>query len=86
MRIISGSDVWQLHATHGLPLEDSLAKLASEQIVPSWDEFFVAARNDGANLRTLQARVSFAVKDAYGSAFHTEWGKRIDLLMQQVAA
>lgn len=63
--LVSGKAVWDLHATHGYPLEMSLADLADRRAVPEWDQLLLAAKADGTNIPRLLRRLDDAVADAY---------------------
>jgi alanyl-tRNA synthetase len=65
MTVIDGKIVWNLHATHGLPVEVSLELLARCGLVPSWDRLLTAAQADGTNIARLKSRLSDAIADAY---------------------
>jgi hypothetical protein len=81
---IDGKVVWDLHATHGLPIEFSIPIIALRGQVPTWESFFRAAKTDGANLRRLADRVAMAVKDSYPRDFALEVEKRLPLLLDYI--
>lgn len=51
--LISGYEFWALKATHGIPLDLIIDELFSKGIYPKWDEVFLAAKKDGANIDKL---------------------------------
>lgn len=60
-----GETAWQLHATHGVAIEDVLLGLAARGYQPTWFDLFAAASADGANLPRLRRRLAFAIREAY---------------------
>ena len=80
MRPFPGAALWKLQATHGLPLDMALVRLAQEGLVPTWLELFEAARKDGANLRRLHRAVQFFVTEAYGPPIAAAINSRLSLL------
>ena len=65
MKIIPGATLWQLKATHGLPLDMIMLKCAKEGFVPEWLGLLNAALKDGANMKTLCNELRFDIKEAY---------------------
>lgn len=63
-QLISGANVWQLHATHGFPLEISIPMLIDQrQQIPIWTELFDVAAKDGTSMRRLIDRVELLLGD-----------------------
>lgn len=65
MTVVDGAAIWSLHATHGFPIEFSLAALADRNAVPSWDRLMNAARADGVHMIRFMRRLEEAIMDAY---------------------
>ena len=59
MKVIDGKTIWQLKATHGLPLDMALMLCAKHGVVPSWDDLMKAALADGANMGRLVRELQF---------------------------
>lgn len=62
---IDGKTVWEIHATHGFPLELSIPELANRGFMVTWLELLIAAQKDGANIKTLIPRLISCAEDAY---------------------
>lgn len=62
--MVDSGEIWKLHATHGLRDEMSIMFMGMKGWTATWDQRFVAARRDGANLPVLARWVSEAVGDA----------------------
>ena len=65
MKPVDGAAIWQLKATHGLPLDFALANLADHEEVPTWDALVAAARKDGTNMKRFGRDLRAAIRDAY---------------------
>lgn len=83
---MDGRKVWEMHATHGLPLEVSLMELGRKGIMVTWLDLLEAASRDGADWCTLIPRLQFAVKEAYPEADADVINTRLDNILRQVKA
>ena len=72
MKTISGATLWQLKATHGLPLDMILLKCAQAGLTPEWLGLLDAARKDGANMKALCNELRFDIKEAYDAQAQRE--------------
>lgn len=63
--LIDGEKVWELSATHGFPLEFTLADLAAHNKIPTWDRLILAAKKDGTNLIRFLPKLKDMITDAY---------------------
>lgn len=64
-KLIDGTKVWEMHATHGFVIELAIPALANKGYIPTWDKLILAAAKDGANLRVLVNRLKGIVVDSY---------------------
>lgn len=78
---LSGFKFWELHATHGFTLELLLPELAKEGMIPIWHQIFIAAHNDGANLKRLCTRLVCAVEDSYPKEVAMAVAEKLPLLL-----
>ncbi len=78
--------VWKLHATHGLPVEMSIMFMGMKGWTATWDQRFVAAKRDGANLPVLARWVSEAVGNAYPPAFVEGFRARLPLWIEALSS
>jgi hypothetical protein len=62
--LIDGKLIWEMHATHGLPIEFCLVICQYKGLIPTWEPLLRAAHADGSNLRRLVDRIIAAVNDA----------------------
>ena len=65
MRLIDGAKIWELHATHGFPIEFSIPLLAERGYCPTWVELVREALKDGVNLPRLLGRLDSVIGDSY---------------------
>jgi hypothetical protein len=65
VRLVDGASIWSLKATHGLPLDFALGRLAQAGLVPTWDRLIEAARRDAVNISKLIRELQFFVREAY---------------------
>ena len=63
--LVDGAVVWQLHATHGLPLDVSIPILLARGDVLTWEPLLRAARADGADPVAVLDRCAAAVRDSH---------------------
>jgi hypothetical protein len=84
--VIDGAKVWEMHATHGLPLEVTLMELGRRDIMVSWHELLEAASRDGAGWDTLIPRLQFAVREAYPQALSEVINERLDDILRRLAS
>ena len=80
--LVDGARIWELHATHGFPLEMSIPMLADRGYVPTWDRLFAAAERDGANRDRLKRRIHETMGDAYDAETATEMRCRLTRLVK----
>jgi hypothetical protein len=80
MNTIGGDIVWRMKATHGLPLDFILARLAKEELIPTWDQLFAAAKADGTNLQKLSRELQFFVRETYPKHIADEINRRLPLM------
>jgi hypothetical protein len=64
-QLVDGKAVWQLHATHGFPLEMSIPMLADRHHIPTWEALFLAAYHDGVRPAAMVNRLREILSDAY---------------------
>ena len=69
MQTIDGARIWQIKATHGLPLDMAIQRCASRGFVPTWLELLDAAERDGANIPVLIRELQYCVTEAYEPDF-----------------
>lgn len=86
MKIIDGTQLWALHATHGFPLEVSVPMVGDHDAVPDWLGLFRAARRDGVNVPALVRRLDAIVGDAYPPPIATAIRERLALMPAYLAA
>lgn len=65
MNLIDGHRIWNLHATHGFPLELSIPELADQGYIPTWVPLLKAAERDGTNMERLVEKICSACYDGY---------------------
>lgn len=70
--------VQTLVGTHGVPLEVVLGLFKDKSMVVDWPDYVQAALNEGANPRTVRARIVSAVAEIYGPAYMAEVEKRLE--------
>lgn len=86
MKTISGATLWQLKATHGLPMDMILMRCAQDGFIPEWRGLIDAAQKDGANMKTLCNELRFDIKEAYGADLQREvLGDLVMACAEQVA-
>lgn len=62
---LDGAKLWNIKATHGLPLDMALAAMAGQNCLPTWESLFRAALADGANLEKLARELMFFCREVY---------------------
>lgn len=70
-------DIFHLIHTHGLPLEIAIEALVRRGRMPSWIRFWEQAEEERWNPYSTWARLSAAVSDVLGPAFHAGWEIRM---------
>ena len=81
--LIDGALLWRLKATHGLPLDFALERLAQAKRVPTWDAFFRAARRDGAKVPRLVRELRFFVREAYAAEIAHILTARLEVISRE---
>lgn len=64
--------------THGVPLELVLGMFQDRGWVVDWLDYIAGALKDGANPRTIRARILSAVGEVYGSQYLREFTQELD--------
>ena len=72
MKLIDGAKIWELHATHGFPIEFSIPLLAERGYCPTWVELVRTALKDGVNLPRLLDRLDSVIGDSYAPGVAAE--------------
>ena len=80
MNLIDGAVIWKIKATHGLPLDFALTRLAQLDAVPTWDRLIESASRDGADIPKLVRELQFFVKEAYAPEVAHEINNRLEAI------
>ena len=83
-KLIDGKLIWEMHATHGLPIEISIPLAAQEHLMPTWMELLYAASDDGAKWHLIIPRLKESICDGYEDAEAQEICARLDLILKKV--
>ena len=72
-------DIFDVYDTHGVPLDMAISAAIEAGHAVDWIEFWVTSVRRGWNPRSTLAKLSEAVGDALGPAFHAGWLPRMKL-------
>ena len=81
-KLIDGKAIWEMHATHGLPIEISIPMAASMSYMPTWLDILCAASDDGAKWGILIPRLKDCAMDAYESDVAKEICKKLNSILE----
>ncbi len=65
------------YGTHGIPLENILYWLKTNDAVMDWVDYIKDAIKDGHNPRTIASKIDAAVSEIYGRVYADEVNKRV---------
>lgn len=76
--------IFKFEDTHGVPLQDTLEKLTSLNLVVSWEHYAKDAFNAGWTKHKTQVKVREAINDIFGRDYWIQLETKLNMVLDNV--